>query len=148
MSRPRFTLWRKRENLLKMVERIHLARVQRTFHVQNIRAFGVYHSTAQVKGKGKLDLVFTSGNTLTLKDVLHVPDVRKNSVSGPLLNKFSFKLLFESNKFILSKDGKSVGKGYHTSGTFKLNIKDGVNSSVNDVNILINATLIIHLLVL
>ncbi|GJR93128.1 zinc finger, CCHC-type containing protein [Tanacetum coccineum] len=34
------------------------------------------HSTAQVKGKGKIDLVFTCGNILTLNDVLHVPDVR------------------------------------------------------------------------
>ncbi|GJV11722.1 zinc finger, CCHC-type containing protein [Tanacetum coccineum] len=33
------------------------------------------HSTAQVKRKGKIDLVFTYGNTLTLNDVLHVPDV-------------------------------------------------------------------------
>ncbi|GJY11896.1 zinc finger, CCHC-type containing protein [Tanacetum coccineum] len=92
------------------------------------------HSTAQVKGKGKIDLVFTSGNTLTVNDVLHVLDVRKNLVSGSLLNKFGFKLVFKSDKFILSKGGKFVGKGYHTGGMFKLNIKDVVNSSVNDVN--------------
>ncbi|GJV82537.1 retrovirus-related pol polyprotein from transposon TNT 1-94 [Tanacetum coccineum] len=92
------------------------------------------HTTAQVKGQDKIDLVFTSGNTLTLNDVLHVPDVRKNFMSGSLLNKFSFKLVVESNKFILSKGGKFIGKGYHTSGMFKLNIKDVVNSSVNDVN--------------
>nr|GEU60367.1 hypothetical protein [Tanacetum cinerariifolium] len=92
------------------------------------------HSTAQVKGKGKIDLVFTSGNTLTLKIVLHIRDVRKNLVSRSLLNKFGFKLVFESNKFILSKGGKFVGKGYHTGEMFKLNIKDVVNSSVNDVN--------------
>ncbi|GKD06137.1 zinc finger, CCHC-type containing protein [Tanacetum coccineum] len=82
------------------------------------------HSTVQVKGKGKIDLVFTSGNTLTLNDVLHVLDVRKNLVSGSLLNKFGFKLAFESDKFILSKGGKFIGKGYHTGGLFKLNIKD------------------------
>ncbi|GJR99358.1 zinc finger, CCHC-type containing protein [Tanacetum coccineum] len=91
-------------------------------------------ATRHVKGKGKIDLVFTSGNTLTLKNVLHVPDVCKNLVSGSLLNKFGFKLVFESDKFILSKGGKFVGKGYHTGGMFKLNIKDVVNSSVNDVN--------------
>ncbi|GKC22808.1 zinc finger, CCHC-type containing protein [Tanacetum coccineum] len=92
------------------------------------------HSTAQVKGKGKIDLVFTSGNTLTLNDVLHVLDVHKNLVSRSLLNKFGFKLVFKSDKFILSKGGKFVGKGYHTGGMFKLNIKDVGNSSVNDVN--------------
>ncbi|GKA03463.1 zinc finger, CCHC-type containing protein [Tanacetum coccineum] len=62
------------------------------------------------------------------------PYVHKNLVSGSLLNKFGFKLVFESDKFILSKDGKFVGKGYHTGGMFKLNIKDVVNCSVNDVN--------------
>nr|GEW82785.1 zinc finger, CCHC-type [Tanacetum cinerariifolium] len=92
------------------------------------------HSTVQVKGKGKIDLVFTSGNTLTLKNVLHVPDVRKNLVSGSFLNKFGFKLVFEYDKFIISNGGKFFGKGYHTSEMFKLNIKDVVNSSVNDVN--------------
>ncbi|GJU73263.1 zinc finger, CCHC-type containing protein [Tanacetum coccineum] len=92
------------------------------------------HSTAQVKRKGKINLVFTSGNTLTLNDVLHGLNVRKNLVTGSLLNKFSFKLVFESDKFILSKGGKFVGKGYHTGGMFKLNIKDAINSSVNDVN--------------
>ncbi|GKB77961.1 zinc finger, CCHC-type containing protein [Tanacetum coccineum] len=92
------------------------------------------HSTAQVKGKGKIDLVFTSGNTLTLNDVLHVLNVHKNLVSGSFLNKFGFKLVFESDKFILFKVGKFVGKGYHTDGMFKLNIKYVVNSCVNDVN--------------
>ncbi|GKC96381.1 zinc finger, CCHC-type containing protein [Tanacetum coccineum] len=92
------------------------------------------HSTTQVKGKGKIDLVFTSGNTLTLNDVLHVLDVHKNLVSRSLLNKFGFKLVFKSDKFILSKGGKFVGKGHHTGGMFKLNIKDVENSSVNDVN--------------
>ncbi|GKE62176.1 hypothetical protein Tco_1512543, partial [Tanacetum coccineum] len=37
------------------------------------------HSAAQVKGKGKIDLVFTSRNILTLNDVLHVPDVHNLS---------------------------------------------------------------------
>ncbi|GJX19439.1 zinc finger, CCHC-type containing protein [Tanacetum coccineum] len=92
------------------------------------------HSTAQVKGKGKIDLVFTSRNTLTLKDAPHVPDVHKDLVSGSLLNKFGFELVFEYDKFILSKGGKFVGKGYHAGRMFKLNIKDVVNSTVNDVN--------------
>nr|GEY76894.1 retrovirus-related Pol polyprotein from transposon TNT 1-94 [Tanacetum cinerariifolium] len=92
------------------------------------------HSTTHVKGKGKINLGFTSGNTLTFKNVFRVPDIHKNLVSGSLLNKFGFKLVFESNKFILSKGGKFVGKGYHTGEMFKLNIKDVVNSSVNVVN--------------
>ncbi|KAL0332969.1 UNVERIFIED_CONTAM: Retrovirus-related Pol polyprotein from transposon TNT 1-94 [Sesamum calycinum] len=41
----------------------------------------------------------TSGKELTLIDVLHVPDIRKNLVSGSLLVKSGFRLVFESNKF-------------------------------------------------
>ena len=41
-----------------------------------------------------------SGKDLTLKDVLHVPDIRKNLVSGSLLVNNGFRLVFESEKFI------------------------------------------------
>ncbi|GKA93660.1 zinc finger, CCHC-type containing protein [Tanacetum coccineum] len=91
------------------------------------------HSTAQVYGIGKVDLVFTSGNTLTLNNVLYVPDIRKNLMSGSILNKFGFKLVFESDKLILSKSGKFVGKGYVSGGIFKLNIENVMNSSINGV---------------
>lgn len=88
-------------------------------------------STAIVKGKGNVQLEFTSGKTLTLTDVYHVPEVRKNLVSGSLLNKFGFKLVFESNKFILSKGGTFVGKGYMYEGMFKLNINNmNVSSAI------------------
>ncbi|GKC90081.1 hypothetical protein Tco_1150730 [Tanacetum coccineum] len=48
------------------------------------------HSTAQVKGKGKIDLVFSFGNILTLNDVLHVPDV--HNLSSNLINSSSPKV--------------------------------------------------------
>lgn len=34
-------------------------------------------STVQVKGKGSVEIEFTSGKILTLKDVFYVPEVRK-----------------------------------------------------------------------
>ena len=55
-------------------------------------------------------------------DVLHVPDIRKNLVSGPLLIKKCFKLTFESDKFVLTKGGMYVGKGYLADGLFKPNV--------------------------
>ncbi|GJR03413.1 zinc finger, CCHC-type containing protein [Tanacetum coccineum] len=79
------------------------------------------------------DSILYKGNTLTLNKVFHVPDVRKNLMSGSILNKFGFKLVFEYDKFILSKSRKFVGKGYLSGGMFKLNIDNVVNSSVNDV---------------
>ena len=85
-------------------------------------------STAAVKGKGKVDLEFTSGKTLTLTDVYHVPEVRKNLVSGSLLNKHGFKLVFESDKVILSKSGIFVGKGYMYEGMFKMNINKVISA--------------------
>ena len=64
----------------------------------------------------------TSGKELTLNDVLHVPKIRKNLVSGSLLSKKGFRLVFESNKFVLTKSGIYVGKGYMRNGLFKMNV--------------------------
>ena len=47
-------------------------------------------STAAIKGNRKVDLEFTSGKVLMPSDVYHVPDVRKNLVSGGLLNGHGF----------------------------------------------------------
>ena len=39
-------------------------------------------SSSKVEGQGKVVLKMTSGKELTLNDVLHVPEIRKNLVSG------------------------------------------------------------------
>ena len=46
--------------------------------------------TTTVAGTGDVELKFTSGKTLILKDVMHTPEIRKNLVSGFLLNKAGF----------------------------------------------------------
>ncbi|XP_031106181.1 uncharacterized protein LOC116010816 [Ipomoea triloba] len=66
---------------------------------------------SDVEGLGKVVLKMTFGKELTLKNVLYVPELRKNLVSGSLLNKHGFKMVFESNKVVLSKLGMFVGKG-------------------------------------
>ena len=86
-------------------------------------------STATIKCKGTMDLEFTSGKIVSLTNVCHVREVRKNLVSRSLLNKHGFKLVFESDKFILSKGGIFVGKGYLYQGMFKLNINK-INNSI------------------
>ena len=43
--------------------------------------------TTQVLRKGDVELCFTSGRILTLKDVLYSPSMRKNLMSSFLLNK-------------------------------------------------------------
>ena len=67
-------------------------------------------------------LKMISGRNLTLTNLIYMPDVRKNLVSGSLLNKQSFRIVIESDKVILSKSVMFVGKGYVTDGIFKLNV--------------------------
>ena len=67
-------------------------------------------------------LKMTSGKNLTLNNVLFVPDIRKNLVSGSLLNKHGFRIVIESDKLVLTKSGMFVGKGYVNDGIFKLNV--------------------------
>ncbi|RVW46570.1 Retrovirus-related Pol polyprotein from transposon TNT 1-94 [Vitis vinifera] len=51
---------------------------------------------SKVLGKGTIEVVFTSGKKFTLIDVLYVPDMNKNLVSGYLLGKPGIKAVFES----------------------------------------------------
>ncbi|RVW63853.1 Retrovirus-related Pol polyprotein from transposon TNT 1-94 [Vitis vinifera] len=50
---------------------------------------------SKVLGKGTIEVVFTSGKKVTLKNVLYVPDMNKNLVSGDLLGKPGIKAVFE-----------------------------------------------------
>ena len=79
-------------------------------------------STSKVEGKGKVILKMTSEKELTLNDVLHVPEIRKNLVYGSLLSKKGFRLVFELDKFVLTKSGVYVGKGYMSNVLFKMNV--------------------------
>ena len=88
-------------------------------------------ATSEIKGQGKIVLKMTSRKMLTLMNVLYVPEIRKNLVSGSLLNVHGFKMVFESNKFVLSKSGIYVGKGYMNNGMWKLNVMIIVEQNMN-----------------
>ena len=47
-------------------------------------------ATLEIQGVGTVVLKMTSGKELTFNDVLYVPEIRKNLVSGWLLNKHGF----------------------------------------------------------
>ena len=79
-------------------------------------------STVTVSGKGKVLLKLTSGKLLELNNVLHVPDIRRNLISGALLNKAGIKLTFESDKLVLTRNNVFVGKGFCNGGLFVLDI--------------------------
>ena len=51
----------------------------------------------------------TSRNELTLTNVLYIPEIYKNLVSSSLLNSYGFRLVFESDKFVLSNSRMYVG---------------------------------------
>jgi hypothetical protein len=90
---------------------------------------------ARVLGAGTVNLKFTSGKTIQLKNVQHVPTIKKNLVNGSLLCRDGFKLVFESNKCIISKFGTFVRKGYDSGGLFRFSLlfeNNVMNHVMND----------------
>jgi hypothetical protein len=90
-------------------------------------------SHGSVRGVGMVDLKLTSGKIVQLKNVQHVPSINKNLVSGSLLCKDGFKVVLESNKFVVSKCGQFIGKGYVCGGLFHFLVSDFCNKSVNNI---------------
>ena len=90
-------------------------------------------SSSMIEGKGDVVLNLTSGKKLTLMDILFVPEIRKNLVSASLLSKKGSKLVFESDKLVLTKGGTFMGKEYMSEGLFKLNVFNGnvIASTIN-----------------
>jgi hypothetical protein len=84
-----------------------------------------------VQGVGRVDLKLTSRKTLSLKNVQHVPGINRNLISGSLLCHDGFKLVFESNKFIVSKFGLFTSKGYVCGGLFRLSVVEDCNKFLN-----------------
>ena len=89
------------------------------FSYQTIQGSSVMmgnESHASIRGVGMIDLKFTSGKVVQLKNVQHVPTINKNLVSGSLLCKDRFKVVLESNKLVVSKHKQFIGKGYDCGG--------------------------------
>ncbi|GJR97765.1 zinc finger, CCHC-type containing protein [Tanacetum coccineum] len=91
---------------------------------------------ALIHRKGSVVLESSSGKSFTLFNVLYVPKLRKNLISGPVLNKCGYKQVYESDKYILSKSGVFVGFGYYSNGMFVLNL----NKVPNDFGIIHETT--------
>jgi hypothetical protein len=91
-------------------------------------------SRVAVHRVGRVDLKFTSGKTLSFKNVQHVPGINRNLISDSLLCCDGFKLVFESNKFIVSKFGLFIGKGYDSGGLFRLSVIDDCNNMANSIS--------------
>jgi hypothetical protein len=90
-------------------------------------------SHAFVRGVSTVDLKFTSEKIMQLKNVRHVPTIRKNFVSASLLLRDGFKVVLESNKVVISKHGQFIGKGYECGGLFRLSLAYFYNKLVNHI---------------
>ena len=84
------------------------------------------------KRTGCIDLIMTSGKILTLQGVLHVPTLQRNLISKSSLPRAGYRIVKESNKFVISKSNIFIGKGFVCNGLFRLNI---INSSDNEISI-------------
>jgi hypothetical protein len=89
---------------------------------------------AAVRGVGMVDLKLTSGKTVQLKNMHHVPSIKKNLICGSSFCRDGFKLVFKSNKCVLSKYGTFVEKGYESGGLFRLSLTDTCFNSKNHVS--------------
>jgi len=87
-----------------------------------------------VRGVDTVNLKFTSKKTVQLKNVHHVPSIKKNFISGSLLCRDSYKLVFKSNKLVLSKYDIFVVKGYESGGLFCLSLTNTCFNSVNHMS--------------
>jgi hypothetical protein len=82
-----------------------------------------------VADKGKALLKLTSGKTLSLSNVLHVPHFRHNLISVLLLGKAGIKVAFDGGIVTLTKNDVFVGKGYIDQGLFVLSIDKVINKN-------------------
>ncbi|CAM8990125.1 unnamed protein product [Rhodiola kirilowii] len=85
-------------------------------------------SSAPILGLGQVELEFSSGKIVVLCNVLFVPNIRKNIVSGTVLIKQGYRQVYEADNYVLSKGGIFVGKGYLCNGMFKLSLNKSVCS--------------------
>nr|GEZ35137.1 retrotransposon protein, putative, Ty1-copia subclass [Tanacetum cinerariifolium] len=84
-----------------MIQELHMASVTTTDDWWKEDGHEVMmgdNHTSKVIGSGNMEIQFTSGKKLTLQNVLYVPNIRKNLVSGFKLCKSRVKAVIESDK--------------------------------------------------
>ena len=87
------------------------------------------YSKTKVLGSSEIDLKFTFGRVLTLKDVFYTPSMRKNLMSSFLFNKASFNQTLEFDNYVITKNELFVGKSYACDEMFKLNVENNKTST-------------------
>ena len=73
--------------------------------------------------------------------MLHVPDIRRNLVSGSLLVQVGYKIILQFNKIVISKSDIFIEKIFVSKGLFKLNI---ISSSINENSFIPSQSLMLN----
>ena len=84
-------------------------------------------------------LMLTSGKTLALNEVMHVPNIIENLVYIALLEKVGVKVSFESYKIQMTKNNVFVGKGFCNQGLFVLSIYEVMNENSSSSTYLVDS---------
>ena len=90
-------------------------------------------AVAPVLGKGCMDLMMTLKKILTLHEVQHASEVRRNLISGSFLVRLGFRIVLESNKIVITQGDIFVGKGYVSEDLFKSNVVSPAISSSSSI---------------
>ena len=84
-----------------------------------------------VIGKRKVLLKLIFGKVLAFSDVLHVPNICWNLVLVSLLGKVRVRIMFYSNKIVLTKNDVFVWNGYCNYSLFMLNVSNFLNNKAS-----------------
>ena len=67
---------------------------------------------SKIEGHSKEILKMSYRLEVTVENVKHVPNMRKNFVSGTFFSKNGFAMTLEADKLVIRKNGAYLGKGY------------------------------------
>ena len=91
-------------------------------------------SISKALGVEKVTMKMTFKKLITLNNMLHVVDIKMDLIFGSLLRKNNFKLIFESDKFILSKIKMLIGNGCLSYVIFEISIMTIIIMNKNSNN--------------
>ena len=118
---------------------IHICSDQSLFSAYQVSSRGTVtmenNVVALVLRIGQINLKLTSEKILALQDVHQVSEIRRNLISRSLLVQQDYKLVFESNKVVITKGLNFIGKIFLCDVLFKLNVKISTFTSPTTLNV-------------
>ncbi|GAA0166475.1 hypothetical protein LIER_21621 [Lithospermum erythrorhizon] len=72
---------------------------------------------SKIVAMGEICLKSNNGSLIVLKDVRHIPDFRMSLISTGKLDDEGYSNLFEQGRWKLTKNGKIMATGFHTTST-------------------------------